>query len=198
MSSPQNKKKASPPFHTKSSTHTYTHTQTFAHSHTHVTIHSCQPSQAPPSLCCMFTKSTPPLALRPGLGRTVIGNLSQPYYFSYQPFQSTSKLSAFSPSFLHLIYFLVFSQQFLQTLSLSTGLINLLFLSSGAVVCCLALQEGSPTTEGNRPSSSQLTHLQQLTTGPGTYSARLFFVFLLLFLFFKLLLFFPDKDTPWP
>jgi hypothetical protein len=48
----------------------------------------------------------------------------------------------FPPSFHHFIYFLVFSQQFLQTLSLSTGLINFLFLSSGAVVNCMALQEG--------------------------------------------------------
>lgn len=133
-------KKASFPFHTKPSVHTYTST----HSHTPVTTHSCQASQAPPSLCRTFTTSAPPVAPRPGLGHRVTGNLSQPYYFSYQPFQSTSQPSAFPPSFLHLIYFLVFSQQFLQTLSLSTGLINLLFLSSGAVVCCLALQEGSP------------------------------------------------------
>lgn len=137
------------------------------------------------------------MALRPGLNRAVITNLSQPYSFSYQPFQSASQPSAFSPSFLYLIYFLVFSQQFLQTLSLSAGLINLLFLSSGAVVSHVALQESSPSVRGNQPSSRQLTHLHQLTNGPGIYSGRLFFVFFC-FSVFKLLLSFPDKGTLWP
>lgn len=134
------------------------------------------------------------MALRPGLNRAVIINLSQPYSFSYQPFQSTSQPSAFS--FLYLIYFLAFSQQFLQTLSLSAGLINLLFLSSGAVVSHVALQESSPSMGENQPSSRQLTHLHQLTNGPGIYSGRLFFVVVVVV--FKLLLSFPDKGTLWP
>lgn len=114
------------------------------------------------------------MAPRYGLGCTVILDLSQACYFSRQPFQSTLQPSVFSPSFLHLIYFLVFSQQFFQTLSLSTGLINLLFLSSGAVVS--HGPAGGLPLRGRKSVQLISSHLHQLTTGPGTYSARLFFV----------------------
>lgn len=124
-----------------------------------------------------------------GLSWTVILNLSQPRYFSHQPFQSTSQPPVISPLFLHLIYFLVYSQQFLQTLLLSAELINLLFLSSGAAVSCMALQEGPPSLGVNQSSSSQFTHLPQLTTRLGTYLGSFFF-------FLSFCSFFPDKDTP--
>ena len=127
------------------------------------------------------------MAPGPGLSCTVILNLSQPHYFSHQPFQNTSQPSAFSSLFLHLIYFLVFSQQFLQTLSLSTRLINLLFLSSGAVVSCMAPQEGSPTPGGNQPSSSQFAHLQAAHNWTW-HLLRLWFFFFF-FNFFKFLFF---------
>ena len=54
------------------------------------------------------------------------------------------------------LFFIIFSTV-LQMLSSSPGLINLLFLSSGAVVSARALQEGPPSVVGSQSSSSAHT-----------------------------------------
>lgn len=93
----------------------------------------------------------------------------------------------FSPPFLQLIYFLVFSQQFFQTLSLSTGLISLLFLSSGAGVS-QGPAGGLPHLVGGKQPCSPAHTPAPSHNWTCHHSARLFFVVV-----FKLLLFFPER-----
>lgn len=92
-----------------------------------------------------------------------------------------------SPPFLHLIYFLVFSQQFFQTLSLSTGLISLLFLRSGTGVS-QGLAGGLTHSVGGKQCCSSAHTPAPSHNWTCHHSGRLFFVVV-----FKLLLFFPER-----
>lgn len=83
--------------------------------------------------------------------------------------------------------FLVFSQQFFQTLSLSTGLISLLFLSSGAGVS-QGPAGGLPHSVGEKQSCSSAHTPAPSHNWTCHHSARLFFVVV-----FKLLSFFPER-----
>lgn len=93
-----------------------------------------------------------------------------------------------SPPFLHLIYFLVFSQQFFQTLSLSTELISLLFLSSGTGVS-QSPAGGLPHSVGGKQSRFSAHTPAPSHNWTCHHSARWFFVVVV----FKLLLFFPER-----